>query len=168
MNHWPSRFSGLMETREQRELAASLLRSKVDLLLQRTHSPKIVIMGDFNDNPSDESISRILRAKPMTDNVDSQELYNLSYYWQKEETGTLKYQSQWYYFDQIMVTGWLLNATSGYKTTEQLAAKVELPFLFERDDKYGGLKPNRTYYGYSYNGGFSDHLPVLLRLIPAN
>lgn len=168
VNHWPSRFSGLMETREQRKLAAALLGSKVDELNHRYNSPKIVILGDFNDNPTDESISEILHAKPIKENVDLKELYNLSYYWENEETGTLKYQSQWYFFDQIIVSGSLLNSTKGYKTSEQLAGKVNLPFLLERDERYGGLKPNRTYFGYSYKGGFSDHLPVLLRLISAN
>lgn len=168
VNHWPSRFSGLLETREQRKMAAELLGAKVSELIQQYNSPKIVVLGDFNDNPSDESISEVLMAKPISGNIDSNELYNLSYHWQNEETGTLKYQSQWYFFDQIMVTGSLLNAKNGYKTSEQQAGKVELPFLLEKDEKYGGFKPSRTYYGYSYRGGFSDHLPVLLRLVPAN
>jgi hypothetical protein len=45
---------------------------------------------------------------------------------------------------------------------------LALPFLLENDKKFGGKKPFRTYYGYSYNGGFSDHLPVLLKLNSAD
>ncbi len=41
---------------------------------------------------------------------------------------------------------------------------VRLPFLLEEDTKYGDVKPFRTYYGFQYNGGFSDHLPVMLKL----
>ena len=92
----------------------------------------------------------------------------MTFVWQKEETGTLKYQSQWFYFDQIIVSGSLLNASAGYKTTQTNAVKIDFPFLLEKDEKYGGMKPLRTYYGFSYNAGFSDHLPVLLRLNPVN
>ncbi len=168
VNHWPSRYSGLLETRELRKSAATLLRSKTNALMQKYHSPKVVILGDFNDNPTDESISDVLMAQEVNDEINTGDLYDLSFDWQKQETGTLKYQAQWYVFDQIIVSGSLLTATTGYKTTEQLADKVQLPFLLENDERYGGLKPFRTYIGYSYHGGFSDHLPVLLHLTSAN
>lgn len=41
---------------------------------------------------------------------------------------------------------------------------LESGFLLETDEKYTGLKPFRTYFGYSYHGGISDHLPLLLHL----
>ncbi|MGM0498283.1 MAG: endonuclease, partial [Bacteroidota bacterium] len=37
-------------------------------------------------------------------------------------------------------------------------------FLLEKDEKYIGKKPYRTYVGFKYNGGFSDHLPIILDL----
>ena len=37
-------------------------------------------------------------------------------------------------------------------------------FLMKKDQKYPGLSPFPTYRGYRYQGGFSDHLPVLLDL----
>ena len=39
----------------------------------------------------------------------------------------------------------------------------DAPFLLEEDSKYGGMKPFRTYNGYQYQSGFSDHLPVVVR-----
>ncbi|MFW6275735.1 MAG: endonuclease, partial [bacterium] len=33
-------------------------------------------------------------------------------------------------------------------------------FLLEKDQKYMGEKPFRTYHGPAYHGGYSDHLPV--------
>ena len=168
VNHWPSRYSGILETKTERNIAATLLHKKIDELNKKYNSPKIVILGDFNDNPSDESISKILVAQPVKDTILSNDLYNLSFDWQHEETGTLKYQSQWFFFDQIIVSGSLLNANSGYFTTPQNATKIDTPFLFERDEKYGGLKPKRTYYGFTFNDGFSDHLPVMLKLQKVN
>ncbi|WP_444544301.1 endonuclease/exonuclease/phosphatase family protein, partial [Prevotella scopos] len=40
----------------------------------------------------------------------------------------------------------------------------DAPFLLEEDTKYGGVKPRRNYNGMRFNNGFSDHLPLVLRL----
>lgn len=164
VNHWPSRYSGLLETKSLRNEAAALLRGKVDELLREKITPKIVILGDFNDNPSDESITDILKAKQLPAEISPGGLYNLSSGWIKNETGTLKFQSQWFFFDQIIVSGSLLNSNTGLATSVENASVNSSPFLLERDKKYGGFKPRRTYYGFTYNEGFSDHLPVLLKL----
>jgi hypothetical protein len=167
-NHWPSRYSGFLETKSLRMLAANLLRSKVDELNKKYKSPKIVILGDFNDNPEDETLSEILRAKEVEQPIVENQLYNLFFDLKRIDQGTLKYQSQWYIFDQIIVSGSLLSASSGIYTKPENARILAIPFLLEEDQKFGGKKPFRTYYGYSYNGGFSDHLPVLLQLNMAN
>lgn len=163
VNHWPSRYSGVMETRELRNGAARLLRQKIDLLFTKNTNSKIVVLGDFNDQPSDDSLVKYLRAKTNGDNLLSSELYNLSNEWLQLDYGTLKYQSQWFVFDQIIVSGGLLNTRKGIYAKQEWASICNLPFLSERDAKYGGEKPLRTYVGYKYNGGFSDHFPVLLK-----
>jgi endonuclease/exonuclease/phosphatase family metal-dependent hydrolase len=167
-NHWPSRYSGFMETKSLRKAAAKLLKAKVDELYEKYTAPKIVIMGDFNDNPEDENITEVLMAKKVDEPINENELYNLFFDRNRANSGTLKYQSQWFIFDQIIVSGSLLNSNTGIYTNPENAEIVSLPFLLEQDDKFGGKKPFRTYYGFSYNGGFSDHLPVLLKLKPAN
>ncbi|HSH20429.1 MAG TPA: hypothetical protein VLA03_08240 [Draconibacterium sp.] len=163
-NHWPSRYSGLLETKSLRKAAAELLKSKVDELNNSYQSPKIVIMGDFNDNPEDESISETLLAKKVEQPIESNHLYNLFYDFNRADEGTLKFQSQWFVFDQIIVSGSLISSDKGIYTKPENAKILALPFLLEQDKKFGGQKPFRTYYGFSYNGGFSDHLPVLLQL----
>jgi endonuclease/exonuclease/phosphatase family metal-dependent hydrolase len=157
-----------METKSLRKAAAKLLKAKVDELYEKYTAPKIVIMGDFNDNPEDENITEVLMAKKVDEPINENELYNLFFDRNRANSGTLKYQSQWFIFDQIIVSGSLLNSNTGIYTNPENAEIVSLPFLFEQDDKFGGKKPFRTYYGFSYNGGFSDHLPVLLKLKPAN
>ncbi len=168
INHWPSRYSGLLNTQPLRIAAAKLLRQKVTEIAEQNSTPKIIIMGDFNDQPTDESISSFLKAKELNGIPENKGLYNLSFNWLKNGHGTLKYQSQWSVFDQIIVSGALLNAKKGLLTKPENAEVVSYPFLFVQDEKYGGKKPNRTYFGYSYKGGFSDHLPILLRLEWAN
>jgi len=167
-NHWPSRYSGFLETKSLRKAAAALLRTKIDELERKYRSPKIVILGDFNDNPEDETIAEILKAKRVERPIAENQLYNLFFDLKRIENGTLKYQSQWFIFDQIIVSGSLLSASSGIYTKPENAKILAFPFLLEEDRKFGGNKPFRTYYGFSYNGGFSDHLPVLLELKTAN
>ncbi|MBN1987314.1 MAG: hypothetical protein JW761_13470, partial [Prolixibacteraceae bacterium] len=58
----------------------------------------------------------------------------------------------------------LINSKAGYSVIPENAKITELPFLLKKDEKYGGLKPFRTYNGYSYEGGFSDHLPIQVQL----
>lgn len=164
VNHWPSRYSGFLETKSLRKLAAETVREKVDELNVKYRFPKIIIVGDFNDSPTDESMTKFLKANKVQGSALSSELYNLSYNWAEQGKGTMKYQSQWFVFDQIIVSGSLLNATEGYIARPANATIVDLPFLIGRDERYAGTKPNRTYYGFKYQGGFSDHLPVLLKL----
>jgi len=163
-NHWPSRYSGLLETTEWRFKAAQLLKQKTDSLLQLSANSKIIILGDFNDQPSDISILQILDAHQYSDKSQSGLLYNLSSGWGKEGKGSLKYQSQWFVFDQVIVSASLLqnDPNSGIKIPECKIADND--FLLEPDERYGGVRPKRTYYGFEYHGGFSDHLPVKLRI----
>ncbi len=62
INHWPSRYGGTLQTASLRKLAATVLRKKVDSICGAVYQPKILIMGDFNDDPEDESI-RFLNAE---------------------------------------------------------------------------------------------------------
>jgi endonuclease/exonuclease/phosphatase family metal-dependent hydrolase len=168
INHWPSRYGGLLETKQDRTFAARLLRDKVDSLFQQNQNSKIIILGDFNDQPSDVSLKNELKVKEPATIIQENHLYNLSWQWIGKEPGTLKYQLQWSVFDQIIVSGSLLGKNAGLSTKPDYAKIVDLPFLLEKDERYGGVKPKRTYNGFSYNGGFSDHLPVLLKLYSEN
>lgn len=165
VNHWPSRYSGLLESRKNRNMAAMTLRRYVESVQELHHEPKIIITGDFNDQPTDESLMIHLKAKPTIDDTPvGNDLYNLSMTWMENDIKTLKHQSQWSVFDQFIVSGSMLNPTNTIYTTPEMATIVKLPFLLEKDEKFGHYKLYRTYTGYRYHGGFSDHLPVSLKL----
>jgi hypothetical protein len=167
-NHWPSRFSGFLETKELRNAAATLLRNKVDELFQKYNSPKIVIVGDFNDNPDDETLSEVLKAQRIEGPILENNLYNLFFDLKRDNQGSMKFQSQWFIFDQIIVSGSLISNKSKLYANPEDAKILAFPFLLEDDKKFGGKKPFRSYYGYTFNGGFSDHLPILLKLNSAD
>ena len=156
VNHWPSRYGGERETIKLRALAANTLKHKVDSLLFLPQTiPKIIIMGDFNDTPSDPSISEILGNLVNLFN-DSK---NLGF------DGTLKHQYNWQIFDQIIVSKSLIDNDKGLKYKKNSAQIFHADFLFEKDESYGGVKLFRTYVGPKYSGGYSDHLPVYIDLI---
>ena len=157
VNHWPSRYGGIMETAGYRKRAAATLRKTITRLNEEYSHPLIVCMGDFNDQPSDESLALILGKAGM-----NSQLVNLSAAWQKNEIKTLKNEYSWEVFDQWIVSNSFLESHKCFRFVN--AEIVKLPFLLEDDLKFGGLKPKRTYIGFKYQEGFSDHLPILIRL----
>lgn len=163
INHWPSRYGGLMETRPLRQKAARRLKAEILRIGRSSPHPLIICSGDFNDQPHDESLQWCLGAsrKPV---LHPDSLVNLSFAWQKEGKGTLKYQSQWNIFDQFIVSEALLDTTRSLFIIPGDARILDAPFLMEEDEKYTGTRLKRTYLGFRYQGGFSDHLPVLLTL----
>jgi hypothetical protein len=126
-------------------------------------SANIVIMGDFNDEPEDESIRKVLNARCDTIPVEATSLYNLMGIRNRhKKEGTLKYRDQWSTFDQFIVTGSLLKGLQGLSTGAERVAIFHSTFLLETDKTYFGDKLNRTFVGPRYHGGFSDHLPVMV------
>jgi len=165
VNHWPSRSGGQLETDAFRKAAAAKLRTLTDSLFRLNADARIVITGDFNDEPGDASVSFTLGAKTGSGAPVAGKLYNLS----KSPTdtdfkGTLKYKGEWTVFDQVIVSGSMLKKTRGLYTFPDGYHIFGQSFLLTLDEQYNGFKPNRTYNGYQYNGGYSDHLPVYLDL----
>ena len=165
VNHWPSRYGGEKETVYLREMAARKLRSKVDSLVSNSeYFPKIILMGDFNDTPSDNSILNVLGAKPLDELKRSDTLVNLFTDEKKLGfDGTLKHQYRWQIFDQIIISRSLYEAKSLHYDKKS-ATIFHDEFLFVEDKTYGGKKLFRTYIGPKYQGGYSDHLPVFIDL----
>ncbi len=153
LNHWPSRYGGYMKTKKKREFAASVLARKIDSVASHQKEAKILIAGDFNDEPTDSSLEKL------TSETHHTELVNL---FAKTNTGTTKYRSQWYLFDQLIVSKSLLKPVEGIQAINPQIG--QFPFLLTEDERYGGMKVFRTFAGPLYIGGYSDHLPVFLDL----
>lgn len=171
--HLPSRSRGAKESEPYRLHAASLLRQLSDSLLQQRSNPKLIIMGDFNDYPSDKSIRMVLQANEIPHPVHgphsssrqqvvaSQKLYHLlAGRTQSRDFGSYKYKGEWGLLDHLIVSGSLLDSAANFYTEGQKANVLRLPFILTEDHQYGGYEPFRTYKGMKYQGGISDHLPV--------
>ncbi|HAN17536.1 MAG: hypothetical protein A2X13_02970 [Bacteroidetes bacterium GWC2_33_15] len=162
VNHWPSRWGGQLESEDRRIFVASVLRLQVDSILNISDSAKIVIMGDFNDYPENTSLSLTLNAKSSFDEINNKNLYNLSAIFKNQNVGSHKYQGVWGVLDQMIVSGALLNPNNKLYTTQNDIYIHNSDFLLEPDEGNFGFRPKRTFSGYSYIGGFSDHLPTYL------
>lgn len=165
INHWPSRRGGRQASESKRLRAAAVLRQAIDSIQKNSPEANIVIMGDFNDYPYNKSLYEILYARWPSNNPGSTSLYNLSLVAEKHSaTGTHKFAGHWGTLDQIIVSGALLRGNSGLFTTAADAHICNAPFLLIDEKNKLGQLPFRTYAGFNYQGGFSDHLPVYLDL----
>ena len=165
VNHWPSRWQGVIKTQVYRNIAAKVLREAVDSIIETTPDAKVIIMGDFNDEPGDASLSRILQAKTEIDSVIDNDLCNLSgLAMSDKEIGTYKYKGLWENIDQFIVSAKLLNTENGWYTGKDDINIFCPEFLLENEKDVPGKKPFRTYSGFRYVEGFSDHLPICLTL----
>ena len=158
--HFPSRLGGELESENKRIYVASVLRTKVDSLFKMNPAPKIVIMGDFNDYPTNKSILKVLSAQAVTNEPSSQKLYNLMYELHSKGKGTNKHNGEWGALDQMIVSGALLAESKAFYTAKEDCHIFEADFLLEDDPTYLGKQPLRTYVGMKYQNGFSDHLPI--------
>lgn len=162
--HMPSRSGGEKESEPARLFAASVLKQAVDSVMSVRLHPNILIMGDFNDYPHNASIVKVLGAVSPSDSIVSSRLYNLMAD-KGSKLGTYNYQGEWGILDHLIVSGFLLQHQQGLHTANDKAYICTFPFLLEDNEKYGGQRPFRTYYGMKYTGGYSDHLPVVVDFV---
>jgi len=151
--HCPSRRKGTQETEYKRIQVAEILRSKIDLLLAKNPNERIILMGDFNDEPSNESVHKY---------VMEGDFYNLFRRFEGKSTGTVNHRGDWLVFDQIIVSKPLLDDKT-YNLTKKSG------FIYDDESVtftyYDGNKvPRRTYGGDEYHGGTSDHYAVYLKM----
>jgi len=162
VNHWPSRSGGEKVSVPKRNAAADLTRSLADSIMREEPNAKIIIMGDLNDDPSNESLLKHLKAKKTIEDTKPGDLYNAVYDLYLKGIGTLAYRDGWNIFDQLIVSYPLINKDeTGFRLYK---TKVfDKDFLKNESGMYKGY-PKRTHAGGVYQAGYSDHFPVYLFL----
>lgn len=163
VNHWPSRVGGEQRSAPGRAAAALVDKRMIDSIYVHEPSAKIIVMGDLNDDPINESITKVLGAKGKMADVQPRGLYNPWVELYKKGIGTLAYNDAWGLFDQIIINdAWLNKEQSGYFFYQAHIFNKE--FLVENMGKYKGY-PMRTWDGNTYRGGYSDHFPTYIILL---
>ncbi|WP_264566145.1 endonuclease/exonuclease/phosphatase family protein [Flavobacterium sp. N3904] len=160
VNHWPSRSGGEKKTSPFREAAGTLNRKIIDSLQHINPNAKIITMGDLNDSPFNNSVKIALGAKGKIQDVGEFGIYNPFEEMANKGLGTIAFRDSWDIFDQVMVSGSLLQ--KDYNTFQYWKAGIyNKPFLIQKSGKYKGypLRHSLTEIG------FSDHFPVYIYLI---
>jgi predicted extracellular nuclease len=164
MNHWKSRSGGEKETERQRMFSAISLRKQMDMLLARESNFKVIIMGDFNDEPTNRSLTNGLSASNKRRNILFGDHYNLYYdLHNMEGQGTYNFRGRWNMLDQILVSYNLLNQEKGLSVGYNGGKILKEEWMLYESETFGEKLPSATYGGPEYYGGPSDHLPVYVK-----
>ncbi len=137
INHWPSKIGGALSDHHRREIAI-ILSKTMDSLYTTHPTSTIIAIGDFNTTY--EELKNIIPSTNIRNLIDTIPTYDGSY----------NYHGTWQLIDNIIGIGCEKCHGAVYHTTN----------ILEKDIKYLGTKPKRTYIGYKYNKGISDHLPI--------
>lgn len=160
VNHWPSRSGGEVRSAPARNAAATVCRHHMDSIAKLEPKAKVIVMGDLNDDPINESVSGIINAKGKEKDVLPGGMYNPWMDMYKKGIGTLAYQDAWGLFDQILISqAWLKKEQTGFFYYQPHIFNKE--YLVENQGRYKGY-PMRTWDGNTYRGGYSDHFPTYL------
>jgi len=165
--HLPSRLGGAKQTQSAREAAHQAVMHVADSLRQYRKNPNIIIMGDMNDYAK--------KSKPWwgVNYVNLMIPLQKSLKRHPSHYGSHKYQGEWGFLDQFVINLELKDKSERLRLAlerEDSAPAVMisnprvfyLPFMLTEDSSHLGHRPKRSYYGYQYEGGYSDHLPILL------
>lgn len=160
VNHWPSRVGGEQRSAPARNAAAQVCRNHMDSIARTEANAKFIVMGDLNDDPTNESVAAIINAKGKEKDVQKGGMFNPWTELYKKGIGTLAYQDAWGLFDQVIISQPFLDKDQrGFFYYKQYIFNRE--YMVENNGRYKGY-PMRTWDGNSYRGGYSDHFPTYL------
>jgi hypothetical protein len=149
--HLVSKYGGAGATAELRRIQAGQLVKCMDSVAAVRTNSMIIAAGDFNDEFSGYSLEPLRTARIGGDTLTCMD---------PGGPGSYKYKGEWSLIDQVLVN-------SSFTRFTIRVSLLLLPPLMTEDQEYGGMKPRRTYAGYQYRGGVSDHLPLVIHLTHA-
>lgn len=162
VNHWPSRGRDGQEKSEARRVfVASVLKKEVDELRKSNAQANIVIMGDLNDETDNISLTQTLQTKSPTE-ATSSTLVDWMIPKDQAGEGSYNYKGSWNMLDHIISTPNFVSSNSKLVLSEATLFKED--FIMYLDKKSNQMLPSHTYVGDKYYGGYSDHLPVFIKL----
>lgn len=155
VNHWPSRRGGQEQSEYKRLYVSDILKQRIDSISMIDSTSFIICMGDFNDGPENNSTRRLLNDTNHLENL----MEPLPIHF-----GSHKHKGVWEYLDQFIVRVPKPNGELQKTTYSILADVCSLSWLLEKESRYTGYKPKRNWKGTFFTSGFSDHLPIRLRI----
>lgn len=165
VSHWPSRLGGKEASQFKRDACAKQIREIKDSLLAENPATKVIIMGDLNDDATDDSIVEVMGAKGNVNELQKGDFFNPFNEMLRAGLGTLAYQDEWNLFDNICVTENLVNAEKGklhiIKGKKFYGNIFTRPYMLQLEGQYKNY-PLRTFVSNNFQDGYSDHFPVYI------
>lgn len=166
VNHWPSRRgapkNGVDSSALYRGEVATQVKRVMDSLMSRDKAANVILMGDFNDDPKDSSIFKILAAQP---NVSKDHFYNPMHAIHESGRGTLPYNGKWNLFDQFILSPNLTSASSKLHYVANSANIFNPDWLKVGGESSAKDYPKRFIFKNAIQkDGHSDHFPVYMQL----
>lgn len=163
--HFLSRRAGVNASQGFRRAGAETVRDHAEALRIKFPDLKVVIMGDMNDTPADESLSVLLAAKRNIFHIEQGQYFNPFWTLMDEGKGTSLHNHRWVLYDNIIVSRNLLPTVEGIKGLRIAKTdKFHYGEIFKKNFMMQKGAPKRSYYGNSWCNGYSDHLPVIIKL----
>ncbi len=157
VNHWPSKRGGGKRSQGRREAASAILNRLADSVILRHPEHIVIACGDFNTSQPNVNFGNV-DAKPVGTFEDL------------KVGGSYKYKGRWEMIDNCFIYSpynsqkYSFADSGGRRDYSYELLLFNHPYLLLPDKKYLGLKPRRTYIGPIYQGGVSDHLPLVLKV----
>jgi endonuclease/exonuclease/phosphatase family metal-dependent hydrolase len=149
--HAPSRYGGELHSRPFRLHVARTLAAH----LPSPQENNIIVAGDFNDYAESPSL-QLIEQQGMV-NMTKRLKENGKRNARKDIRGNYRFKGEWHSLDHILLSPGMISKADTFYINAA-------PFLLEEETTYGGYRPRRSFNGYHYRqGGFSDHLPLVLR-----
>ena len=163
--HLPSRIGG--KGQDLRARGGQIAYDHALTMMEKYPGIKCVIMGDMNDNPTDDSMAVWMHGKEQISEVGQEDFFSpfLSMY--KAGYSTLYYRGEGNIYDCILVSHDLAQAPEGTFQIQPITKKkfygrvFHKPFMTNQHGQYKGT-PFRTFSGGTFIGGYSDHYPTFI------
>ncbi len=170
-NHWPARSGGAQKSAGYRAIAGETLAYFHERILEvNGQETPVLAMGDFNDEPFDQSLvdyALALRSRTKVVNAQNPEFLNLMWPLMGQGIGTLYYDNLPNVFDQFLANKNIIKQNAPIKVLEDSAEIVCLPEMVDK-----GRYPKPVRFGGMGNevneDGFSDHFPITVTISEAD
>ena len=163
--HLPSRRGA--KSGDLRSRGGEIIYQHAMQMMQKYPGIKCVVMGDMNDNPSDDSMAKYLRGKAGIEEVGPEDYFSpfLSMY--KAGYSSLYYRGEGNIYDCLLVNYNLAHAPKGTFQIIPITKKkyygriFSKPFMTNQSGPYKGT-PYRTFSNGAFVNGYSDHYPTYI------
>lgn len=163
--HLPSRLGG--KGQDLRARGGEIIYNHAMEMNRKYPGINCVVMGDMNDNPTDDSMAVYLRGKEDIAEVGPEDFFSPFLSMLKAGYSSLYYRGESNIYDCILVGYNLAHATPGTWQIQPIikgkyyARIFNKPFMTNQTGQYKGT-PFRTFSNGAFVGGYSDHYPTYI------